>query len=193
MADRGRRTRKSDRGGRRDAPLPEFGVKSLEELEALQAMAGDDAPPVLPDRGRGRILAFDYGTVRIGLALSDYDRLISSPLENYTRVGPEADGQHFRELARREQVVQIVVGLPVHMDLSETRESEAARKMAKWLAELTGLPAVMWDERLSSFAADQLMAGAELTWREQKGKRDKLAAMLILQSYLDAGCPADGM
>lgn len=190
MADRGRRTRKSDRGGRRDAPLPEFGVKSLEELDALQAMAGPDAPS---QKGRGRLLAFDYGTVRIGLALSDYDRLIASPLENYSRVGPEADGEYFRHLAAREQVVQIVVGLPIHMDKSETRESEAARKMAKWLAELTGLPTVMWDERLSSFAADQLMAGAELTWREQKGKRDKLAAMLILQSYLDAGCPVEGM
>lgn len=192
MGERGRGSRKSERG-RRNQPIQEFGVKSLEELAALQAMAGDEAPPATPDRGRGRILAFDYGTVRIGLALSDYDRLISSPLENYTRVSPETDGEYFRQLAKREEVVQIVVGLPVHMDLSETRESEAARKMAKWLAELTGLPTVMWDERLSSFAADQLMAGADLTWREQKGKRDKLAAMLILQSYLDAGCPPDGM
>lgn len=192
MADRGRRTRKSDRGARRDAPLPEFGVKSLAELEALEA-EHSASPVPRSDLPKGRILAFDYGTVRIGLALSDYDRLISSPLENYTRVGPEQDGEYFRHLAKREEVVQIVVGLPIHMDKSETRESEAARKMAKWLAELTGLPTVMWDERLSSFAADQLMAGADLTWREQKGKRDKLAAMLILQSYLDAGCPSGEM
>jgi putative Holliday junction resolvase len=164
----------------------------LEELRALEAEEAASRLPA-PELPKGRLLAVDYGTVRIGLALSDYDRRIASPLETYTRVGVEADGEFFRQLATREQVVRLVVGLPVHMDLSETRESQAARQMAVWLSGLTGLPAVLWDERLSSFAADDLMAGAELTRQERKAKRDKLAAMLILQGYLDAGCPDAGM
>jgi putative Holliday junction resolvase len=162
-------------------------VSTLAELAALEL---DTPPDPHPDRPKGRLLAVDYGTVRVGLAISDHDRRMASPLDNYTRVSTEADADYFRKLAKREQAAGLVVGLPIHMDGSENRESEGARAYAKWLTELTGLPAVMWDERLSSFAADELMAGAELTWREQKGKRDKLAAMLILQAYLDAGCPA---
>lgn len=188
MGDRSRRSRRTERG-LRNAPLPEFGISTLEELAALEW----DAPPdSRPDSPKGRLLAFDYGTVRVGLAISDYDRRMASPLENYTRLSTEADGDHFRRLAKREQAVGLVVGLPIHMDGSESRESEGARAYAKWLTELTGLPAVMWDERLSSFAADELLAGAELSRKGAKAKRDKLAAMLILQAYLDAGCPATG-
>ena len=189
MGDR-RRTRKSERGAR-GGPVPEFGVKSLEELEALDELQDSAVRPPTSDLPKGRLLAFDYGTVRIGLAISDHDRRMASPLENYTRVSTEADGDYFRRLAKREQVVQLVVGLPIHMDKSETRESEAARAYAKWLAGLTGLPAVMWDERLSSFGADDLMADTPMPWWQRKQKRDKLAAMLILRSYLDAGCPTD--
>ena len=188
MGQRDRRTRKSERG-RRDHPLEEFGFKSLEEVAAAEAVDPSVVPPPR-DGPKGRLLAFDYGTVRVGLAISDHDRRMASPLENYTRVGVEADGDYFRQLAKREQAVGLVVGLPIHMDKTETRESDAARLYAKWLTELTGLPVAMWDERLSSFGADDLMAGSGLTHRQKKQRRDKLAAMLILQAYLDAGCPA---
>jgi putative holliday junction resolvase len=188
MGQRDRRTRKSERGRRDHAP-EEFGFKSLEEVAAMEAAAGPPAAAPRPDGPKGRLLAFDYGTVRIGLAISDHDRRMASPLENYTRVSVETDGDYFRQLAKREQAVGLVVGLPVHMDGSENRESEGARAYAKWLTELTGLPVVMWDERLSSFAADELMAGVDMPFWQKKAKRDKLAAMVFLQTYLDAGCP----
>ena len=188
MGDRSRRNRRTDRGAR-NAPLPEFGISTAEQLAAMEAEQSASPDPH-PDRPKGRLLAVDYGTVRVGLAISDHDRRMASPLDNYTRISVETDGDYFRKLARREQAVGLVVGLPIHMDGSENRESEGARAYARWLTELTGLPAVMWDERLSSFAADELMAGAELTRKEQKGKRDKLAAMLILKAYMDAGCPS---
>ena len=99
MGQRDRRTRKSERG-RRDHPPEEFGFKSLEEVAAAEAADPAVVPPSR-DGPKGRLLAFDYGTVRVGLAISDHDRRMASPLENYTRVSVEADGDYFRQLARR--------------------------------------------------------------------------------------------
>ena len=81
-------------------------------------MSSQDPPP-------GRVAGIDYGTVRIGIALSDPDRTLASPSENYTRRGLEQDARHFASLAADERVTLFVVGLPVHLDGRESEKSQA--------------------------------------------------------------------
>ena len=76
---------------------------------------------------RSRLLGVDYGSVRIGLAVSDADRKIASPLATYERRGPEADARYFQDLIEREEIGRIVVGLPVHLDGGEGRKAAEAR------------------------------------------------------------------
>lgn len=140
---------------------------------------------------RGRLLGVDYGTVRVGLAISDPDRLLASPLATYPRQGPEADARYFRELAAAERAVGLVVGLPVHMSGQEGQKAAEARAFGNWLAGLTGLPVVFWDERFTSAEAERLLLDAKLTKKRRKERLDRVAAQILLQSYLDAGCPAE--
>jgi putative holliday junction resolvase len=88
----------------------------------------------------GRVAGIDYGTVRIGIAISNPERTIASPLENYTRRGPEQDAQRFRRLVEEEGVVLFVVGLPIHLDGGESQKSLEARQFGQWLHEATGVP-----------------------------------------------------
>lgn len=140
---------------------------------------------------RGRLLGVDFGTVRVGLAISDPDRILASPLATYSRQGPEADARYFRELAVAERVVGLVVGLPVHMSGQEGQKAAEARAFGNWLAELMRLPVVFWDERYTTAEAERLLLGAQLTSKRRKARRDRVAAQILLQSYLDAGCPGE--
>src|SRR5437763_10925830 len=104
---------------------------------------------------QGRLAGIDYGTVRIGIAITDPEQRIASPLDNYTRRGAVADGIYFRKLAAEERVVRFVVGLPVHLDGRESEKSREARKFGAWLQETTGVPVVFFDERFSSSEAER--------------------------------------
>jgi putative Holliday junction resolvase len=139
----------------------------------------------------GRLLGVDTGTVRVGLAVCDRDRSIASPLATYERRGPDADAAYFRELVRREQVVGVVVGLPVHTDGREGVKAVEARQYGAWLAEVTGLPVAYADERFTTVEAEGALWNAGLTHKQRKGRRDRVAAQIMLQNYLDAKCPAD--
>src|SRR5262245_31812644 len=88
----------------------------------------------------GRLAAIDYGTVRIGVAITDPDQRLASPLENYTRRGLEADAKWIAQLARDERIAGFVVGLPIHTSGEESQKSGEARKFGQWLGEVTGLP-----------------------------------------------------
>jgi putative Holliday junction resolvase len=145
-----------------------------------------------PGASRGALLGIDYGTVRVGLAISDPDRIISSPLDTYTRRNEALDRVYFAKTVADNQVVGIVVGLPLHASGEESDSSRGARELGKWLAELTSLPVVFWDERLTTWQAESALLEAKLTHKQRKAKRDRVAAQMILQGYLDAGCPADG-
>jgi putative Holliday junction resolvase len=138
--------------------------------------------------GRTRILGVDYGSVRVGLAVSDPDRKIAFPLETYTRRGRERDATHFREVAEREEVGQIVVGLPVHLSGREGHKATEARAFGKWLADTTGLLVVFADERFTTVEAEAALWTAGLTHRKRRERRDRVAAQIMLQAYLDAGC-----
>lgn len=149
-----------------------------------------DSAPVLPTRGV--LLGIDYGAVRIGIAICDPDRRIASPLQTYVRRHPLADAGHFVHLVNEVRAVGIVVGLPLHADGRESRSSQEARDFADWLACITSLPVVLWDERFTTTAAETVLLQARLTHRQRRHRRDRVAAQMILQSYLDAGCPPEG-
>jgi putative holliday junction resolvase len=140
---------------------------------------------------KGRLLGVDYGTVRVGLAVSDPDRIIASPLATYTRRDPEADATYFREIVRSESIVGLVVGLPVHLSGREGQKATEARTFGKWLADVTELPLVYYDERFTTVQAESALWEAGLTHKRRKDRRDRVAAQMLLQAYLNAGCPPE--
>lgn len=146
-----------------------------------------DAPhttATLPNEGR--LLGLDYGEKRIGVAVSTFEQNIASPLENYDRRSDEVDAAFLRGTVKEYQIVGIVVGLPVHMSGEEGGSARKAREFGEWVARQTELPVVYWDERFTSLIAEGHLLNAGLTKDKRKARRDKLAAMLLLQSFLDA-------
>jgi putative Holliday junction resolvase len=137
----------------------------------------------------GRLLGVDYGSVRIGLSISDPERRLASPLAVYERRGREQDALYLRSLVSAEEIKAIVVGLPVHLDGREGQKAAEARAFGAWLAETTELPVTFWDERFSTVEAESALWQAGLTHKKRKARRDRVAAQILLQAYLDAGCP----
>ena len=139
----------------------------------------------------GRLLGVDFGTVRIGLAITDADRVIASPLEIRERQGPDRDAAYFKALVEREQVGGLVVGLPLHTTGREGTKADEARAFGKWLGEETGLPVVFADERFSTAFAESALWAAGLTHKKRKARRDAVAAQVMLQAFIEAGCPPE--
>lgn len=134
----------------------------------------------------GRIAGIDYGTVRIGIAVTDPGQTIASPLETYHRRSQTLDDQYFLQLAREERLAGFVVGLPVHTSGNESGKSGEARAFGKNLETLTGLPVVWFDERYTSAIAEEMLQGAGLTSKKRKARLDKLAAQILLISWLES-------
>ena len=134
----------------------------------------------------GRIAGIDYGTVRIGIAVSDTRRQIASPFENYTRSGLEADARRFQRLVKEEDIRLFVVGLPVHLDGRESQKSREARSFGQWLGEATGVPVEFFDERFTSSQAQQFLLDAEMSSKRRKARLDMLAAQILLTAYLES-------
>ena len=139
-----------------------------------------------PFPSEGRLLGLDFGTKRLGIAVSTPDQGIASPLENYDRKNPGLDAKHLRELAEDYRIAGLVVGLPVHMSGDEGGLARSAREFGLWIAEETNLPLRFWDERFTSALAEEILQAASLTKKQRKARKDKLAAYLLLQSFLDA-------
>ncbi len=139
----------------------------------------------------GRVAGIDYGTVRIGIALSDPERRLASPHENYVRRGPKDDAEHFCRLAREEQVKLFVVGLPIHLDGRESPKSHEAREFGAWLARATGVPVEFFDERFTSVEAETLLLEAGLSRQRRKKRRDMLAAQIMLSAFLESRARRD--
>jgi putative Holliday junction resolvase len=138
------------------------------------------------------LLGVDFGTVRVGLAVSDADRIVASPLQTYAVQNPQVDAVALRTLAGSQGVVGIVVGLPLHTGGEEGTKAREARTFGAWLGSVTGLPVVFWDERCTTAAAEDALWGAGLSHKKRRERRDRVAAQLILQGFLDAGCPPEG-
>lgn len=136
-----------------------------------------------------RLLGVDFGVKRVGLSLSDPDRKIAFPLTTLERRTLEQDAVFFRKVVADEGIGQLVVGLPVHLDGREGQKAAEARTFGQWLGEVTSLPIVYWDERFTTVEAEAALWSAGLTHKKRKQRRDRVAAQILLQAYLDAGCP----
>ena len=135
-----------------------------------------------------RILAVDYGERRVGLAVSDPTATIATPLPTLKRrKGKRPPVAKIARLAEDQEAAAIVVGLPLTLDGDESDWTREVRAFADALADRTGLPVAMQDERMTSVQAEQAVRsiGLPRQKREEKERIDAAAAMLILQSYLD--------
>jgi len=139
----------------------------------------------------GRIAGIDYGHVRIGVAITDPNRMVASPLETYTRRSIEADADYFVRLGEEEQVVGFVVGLPVHTSGDESGKSREARRFGQWLQEVTGKPVCFFDERYTTVQAQQMLTDAQLRGKKRKSRLDRVAAQILLAAFLESPSTAD--
>lgn len=136
-----------------------------------------------------RIMGLDFGSKTVGVAVSDALLITAQGLEIIRREKPD---KLRRTLARIEtlieeyQVDEIVLGLPKNMNATEGPRAELTAQFRESLERRTGLPVVMWDERLTTVAADKAMIEAGIRREKRKDYVDKIAAALILQGYLDS-------
>ncbi len=136
----------------------------------------------------GRWLCIDHGAARIGLAAGSLPPGIASPMEVIPARPHEAAIASIVKIARDFGADGIVVGWPLNMDDTEGPQGRLARALAVEIAAASGLDVRMWDERLSSFAADQALRG-QLTRKKKKQRQDAIAAATILQDFFAAGGP----
>lgn len=137
----------------------------------------------------GRVLGIDFGVRRVGAAISDPGRSIATPLEVHERKDPAQDARHYLKLVAEEEIDVVVIGLPVHTSGREGESAVKARAWGAWLAEVTGLPVYYYDERYTTVLAEDVLIEVGFSRQKRKGMRDMLAARILLQGYLDAGCP----
>ena len=128
-----------------------------------------------------RILGIDPGDRRVGLAVSDELGITAQGLETFDKKSGVDFFDAIMDLVRRYNITAIVVGHPLHMSGESGLSGEKAEKLAEELQERVGIQAILWDERLSSVEAKRVLRGS----RAKKGTADRLAAVIILQSYLD--------
>jgi putative Holliday junction resolvase len=134
---------------------------------------------------RTRLLGIDLGTKTIGLALSDAQRTIASPLTTLSRTRLAADLAALHGLAADHHIGGIVVGLPLNMDGTTGPRAQSTRAFATNLARRLALPIALWDERFSTAAVERAMLGADMTRAKRAKRVDALAATYILQGALD--------
>ena len=135
-----------------------------------------------------RIMGLDFGTHTVGVAISDELLLTARALEIIRRERSTHLRKTFariKALAAEHGVTAIVVGLPLHMDMRESEMSEKARAFADTLALRTGLPVTLWDERLTSIEAEEILRQNGIQKEDGKTYIDMVAAKVILESYLD--------
>lgn len=134
-----------------------------------------------------RVLGLDLGDKRIGVALSDPMGWTAQGLDVITGGGgTKNDVRRIKEIAEKHEVEKVVVGLPLNMDGSAGPRAEKARDFAERLARVLGLPVELWDERLTTAEAERLLIEADMRRARRRQVIDKMAAVLILQNYLDA-------
>ena len=133
-----------------------------------------------------RVMALDVGERRIGVAVSDPLGISAQGIETYERRGLERDMEHFRTLAKEWQVERWVLGLPVNMNGTRGEKAEAMVVLGNQISEATGLPVEYMDERLTTVAAHKTLIEGGTRREKRKGVVDKLAAVLILQTWMDS-------
>ncbi len=150
--------------------------------QAYYLLAEDFMPTISTG---SRLIGIDPGTTTLGLALSDTTRLIASGLETIRRTKFKADSARLLTLIDEHEVAGLVIGLPLNLDGSEGPRAQASKALARNLSKLTALPILLWDERLSTVAAERTLLEADASRARRGQVIDKLAATIILQSALD--------
>jgi putative Holliday junction resolvase len=134
----------------------------------------------------GRILAIDYGSRRMGLAVSDPLGITAQGLETLQRRNKRSDFAQLGRLIRQYQVQEIVLGNPLRMSGEIGPQAEKVAEFAEQLRQNFNLPVHLWDERLTSAEANRVLREAELSIEKRARAVDRMAAVLILQSFLQA-------
>jgi putative Holliday junction resolvase len=134
-----------------------------------------------------RVLGVDFGDRNVGLALSDALRLTAQPLDTYQLKNRDADDRkYFQDLVLKQQVVEIIIGLPLRMDGTTGTRVEKTRAFAKWLEGAVHIPVIFWDERLTTHQALSVMHEQKVRRKAKKSVINQISAAIILQSYLDS-------
>jgi len=139
-----------------------------------------------------RILGLDVGDKTIGMALSDETATLASGLDTIRRAGLQRDLRDLAELARDREVASVVVGLPRSLNGSEGPQARKVLAFVEALRAAVEVPVVTWDERFTTVAAENALIEGGVSRARRKGLVDKVAAVLILQGYLDYRKTADG-
>ncbi len=140
----------------------------------------------------GRLLGVDVGEKTYGLALSDSGRMIANPLKTLPRGEWRADKEIFQKLMKTEGITALVVGLPLALKGDFTAQTQRADSFASLVEEELGVPVLLWDERLSTAAAEDALFSQRTGRQKRAGKKeikqqvDAVAAALFLQSVLEA-------
>jgi len=138
-----------------------------------------------PGSAAGRVLALDVGSKTIGLAISDALGITAQGLETIRRKKKRADFEALEQVLRQYAVREIVVGYPLRMSGVPGTQSERMSAFAEELRQRFALPVHLWDERLTSAQANRLLRETDMSIRRRAQVVDRLAAVLILQSFLD--------
>lgn len=133
-----------------------------------------------------RILGLDYGEARIGVAVSDALGMLATPLDTICEKNRDEQLMKTAAVAREYKVEKLVVGYPKHMDGTVGHRAQYTEEFARDLSEMLDIPYIMWDERLSSTEAHRILESGGVSGKKRKTKVDKIAAVIILQGYLDA-------
>ena len=133
-----------------------------------------------------RALGLDYGTKTIGVAVSDGLGLTAQTVTTIRRTSLKADLAALADLVREYEAERFVVGMPFNMNGTEGPRAESTRKFADTLTQALGLPVELWDERLSTVAAQRTLLEADLSRARRREVIDQMAAQFILQGWLDA-------
>ena len=185
--------RQKTKRGRQDGVRKQAGVR---EQDGVREQAGDGLaedfaragdPTVTGTRQQpaGRVLAVDYGERRVGLALSDPAGLIAQGLDTLKTAGTDQTLQSIVDIVTAEQVREVILGLPVHMDGTPGEMAGKVEAFAEQLRRRVTCDVRTWDERLTSVSARRAMQEMGSKTRGDKGRMDRIAATLLLQNYLD--------
>ena len=147
-------------------------IVDLEQMKTLQ-------------KPGGRLLGLDLGTKTIGIALSDGRLSVATALTTHRRTKFTKDAAYLADLAQEHGVGGLVIGLPLNMDGSEGPRAQATRAFVRNLEGKLDLPVALWDERLSTVAAERAMLEADLSRKKRAERIDAVAAAFILQGALD--------
>ena len=133
-----------------------------------------------------RILGLDVGDVRIGVAVSDPLEVIAQPLASVKRISVRRDVESIKRLAEENETGKIVVGVPKTLDDEVGIQAQKVLDFVEVLGKALEIPIVLWDERLTTAEAERALIEADMSRRKRKKVIDKVAAVIILQGYLDS-------